>query len=231
MTRTWTLVDFVLVLLGGYFAAAVFAAVGAFLGDEELIFVLFLVGQNAGHLLVFWLRRRSHRSEGTVSMSVEPRDGVYVAVGVGLQLALILLFWPLLQLLPEGADPQQLGSLLDGIEGQAARLTMVLVTAALAPVVEEIIYRGILLDALSRLRRGPAIFLSAVVFAGAHILGLQPSQLLFGFAVVIPRLFLLGLYLGALTLRKGRIGPAVFTHAGVNLLAAVALLLPPDLAS
>ena len=230
MTRTWTTVDFVLVWLGGFVGAAVFAVAGALLGDDELVVVMGLVGQFAGHLLVFWLRRRSHRSEGTVAMSVEPRDGVYVAVGVGLQFALTLLFWPLLQLLPENADPQQLGSLLSGIEGQAARLTTVVVTAVLAPVVEEIMYRGILLDALSRLRRGPAIFVSALVFAAAHLLGLQPSQMLLGLAVVIPRVFLLGLYLAALTLRKGRIGPAVFTHAGVNLLTVVALLLPADLA-
>jgi membrane protease YdiL (CAAX protease family) len=37
----------------------------------------------------------------------------------------------------------------------------------------------------------------------------------------------MGLVLGYLTLRHDRLGPAIFTHAGFNLLAAIVLLLPP----
>jgi membrane protease YdiL (CAAX protease family) len=46
--------------------------------------------------------------------------------------------------------------------------------------------------------------------------------------VVLPPIFLLGLVLGWLTQRSGRLGPAIFLHSGWNLLAAFVLLLPPE---
>jgi membrane protease YdiL (CAAX protease family) len=66
-----------------------------------------------------------------------------------------------------------------------------------------------------------AIAISAAVFAGIHLI--DPNALF-----VVPGLFVIGLVLGYQALKTGRIGLAVMTHAGVNLLAAVALLADLD---
>ncbi|HEX6146058.1 MAG TPA: CPBP family glutamic-type intramembrane protease, partial [Acidimicrobiia bacterium] len=70
---------------------------------------------------------------------------------------------------------------------------------------------------------------TALVFAFFHMLGLQPSRILQAAAVVLPQLFVVGLVLAWVTLRSKRLGPAIFIHSGFNLLAAVVLLLPPEL--
>jgi membrane protease YdiL (CAAX protease family) len=44
-------------------------------------------------------------------------------------------------------------------------------------------------------------------------------------AIAVPALFGLGLVLGLLVQRTGRLGPAIFTHAGFNLVGVLLLLL------
>ena len=70
--------------------------------------------------------------------------------------------------------------------------------------------------------------LTSLVFAAFHTLGLDPERLLQAAAVVLPQLFLVGLVLAWITLRTGRLGPAIFIHSGFNLLAALVFLLPPE---
>ncbi len=75
-----------------------------------------------------------------------------------------------------------------------------------APIVEELFYRGLLLRSVER-RFGSrvAIGASALVFASAHFELLQ-----------FPALLALGVVLGVLAVRYGRLGPAIFAHAGFN---------------
>jgi membrane protease YdiL (CAAX protease family) len=91
---------------------------------------------------------------------------------------------------------------------------MIASAVGLAPVCEELAFRGHLLSAL-RLRAGPgvAIALSALAFAALH---LDPVRL--------PGLLFLGLLYGWLTWRTGSVYPAVLAHA-VNNAAATALAL------
>jgi membrane protease YdiL (CAAX protease family) len=70
---------------------------------------------------------------------------------------------------------------------------------------------------------------TSLVFALFHLLGLDPNRLVQAAAVVLPQLFIVGLVLAWVTLRTKRLGPAIFIHSGFNLLAAVVLLVPPDL--
>ena len=70
---------------------------------------------------------------------------------------------------------------------------------------------------------------SALVFALFHLLGLDPNRMLEAAAIVLPQLFIVGMILAWITFRSQRLGPAIFLHSGFNLLAAIALLLPPEL--
>lgn len=73
----------------------------------------------------------------------------------------------------------------------------------LAPVVEELIFRGVIFSGFQRIYSAPlAIFFSALLFALFH---LNPWQL--------GPTFLLGLLLGFVRLRTGSLLAAIFTHA------------------
>ncbi len=229
MPKPWTLVDFVFVVLGGFLGAAVAVGVSSLLGDGEIVLVLALVGQYVGHLIVFWLLGR-RRDQPDAGFSVEGRDVMYLGVGLMLQLALALLFLPLsLLLFPEGDSAQQVGTALAGLETTTARVAAILTAVVIAPVTEEIMFRGILIKALGDRSRRMLMVTTALVFSVFHLLGLEPTRMLQAAAVVLPQLFIVGLVLAWLTLRTGRLGPAIFVHSGFNLLAAVVLLLPPEL--
>jgi membrane protease YdiL (CAAX protease family) len=83
-----------------------------------------------------------------------------------------------------------------------------------APVVEELFFRGLVLRSLER-RWGSkvAIAVSSVVFAGVHFQVVQ-----------FPALLMFGLVAGWLTVRSGRLGPAIFAHVGFNGVTMVILV-------
>ena len=92
------------------------------------------------------------------------------------------------------------------------RALLIGAAAGLAPLCEELAFRGHLLSALRlRFRPAAAIALSALAFAGLH---LDPVRL--------PGLVFLGALYGWMTWRAGSIYPAVLAHA-VNNAAATAL--------
>jgi uncharacterized protein len=227
--RQWSITDFVLVVLGGFLGAGVFFAVGSRFEESELILVLGLVGQYLGHLAVFWLlARRKHHPD--IGFSIESRDALYIALGLLLQLVLAVLFFPLATLLlPEGDSAQQVSEVLSSLETTSAQIATVVVAVVLAPVVEEITFRGVLLRALSEWSRRAAMTFSALVFALFHLLGLDLTRFVEAAAIVLPQLFIVGLILAWVTLRSRRLGPAIFLHSGFNLLAALVLLIPPEL--
>jgi hypothetical protein len=222
--RTWTLVDFVLVILGGFLGASVFAALGIAADNDEMFVVLALTSQYIGHLFVLWLLNRS-KPRNSLGFEVRGRDSVYIFAGLGLQMGLYILFLPLVIILfPEGGTAQEVADVIVGLESDGARLMSLLVAVLLAPVTEELAFRGVLIKALGERSRRTLIVVSAAVFSLIHILGLSPDNLLAAAAVVLPRLFIVGAVLAWVTLRSGRLGPAIFLHSGLNLLAALVLL-------
>jgi len=97
------------------------------------------------------------------------------------------------------------------------RIALVLVLASLGPLVEELLFRGVLLSALmQRWRVGWSIAISALLFALVHLPGMQWQW------YALPDLALLALALAWLRLRSGSLWPAVLAH-GVNNLLAVAV--------
>ncbi|HEX5696009.1 MAG TPA: type II CAAX endopeptidase family protein [Acidimicrobiia bacterium] len=229
MPRPWSLLDFFLIVLGGLLGAAVFVAFSALIGDEEVFLVLALAGQYVGHLLVLWLIAR-HKGNPDLGFAVEGRDILYLGLGLFLQLALAVLFLPLTTLLlPDGDSAQQVGTALSGLETTAARVTAMVIAVVVAPVTEELIFRGVLLKSQERRSRRTIMVITALVFSVFHLLGLDPERMLSAAAVVLPQLFIVGVILAWVTLRSKRLGPAIFIHSGFNLLAAIVLLLPPEL--
>lgn len=91
---------------------------------------------------------------------------------------------------------------------------LVLIVGVAAPIFEEIFYRGLVLRSVER-RVGtwPAVGITGLVFGLSHFQLLQ-----------LPALVLFGVVAGALTVRSGRLGPAIAAHVVFNMVAVVTLL-------
>lgn len=117
-------------------------------------------------------------------------------------------------------DPaQQVSRSLQDANG-IGRLLFALGVVVLAPPVEELLFRGALLRGLQRRWSVPvAVFASATVFAGIHVVA-DPGAI-----YVVPGVMLLGLVAGAAAARHGDLARPVLLHVGFNLLGALGLLL------
>ncbi|MHB1271254.1 MAG: CPBP family intramembrane glutamic endopeptidase [Rhodanobacter sp.] len=145
-----------------------------------------------------------------------PANRLFLVLAVAVGLAAPLLGGLLTELLAHGhavtQDIQQLGA----DTALPLRIPLVLVVASLGPLVEELLFRGVLLSALlQRWRVGWAVAISSLLFALAHLSGLQYQW------YALPDLALLALALAGLRLRSGSIWPGVVAHGVNNLLAVV----------
>ncbi len=228
--RSWSIADFVYVWLGGFLGSAIFLGIGLLIGSSDWTVVLALAGQYIGNLSVLWVLKR-RKDDGDLGFSIEPRDTFYIGLGLVLQLGLALLLLPLAEwLFPDGRPPQQVADALANLDSSMqVKISLIVAAVVLAPVVEELLFRGVLLRAIAHRGQIFAIVVSAGVFSAGHVLGLDPERILASAAVVLPPIFVLGALLAWVTMRTGRLGPAIFLHSGWNLLAAVVLVLPPEL--
>lgn len=93
----------------------------------------------------------------------------------------------------------------------------------MAPIVEETLYRGLLLRALlRRVSPGSAVFASALIFAAVHWLG-DPNAFR-----SIPALAALGVVLALRAIRTGSLSASILIHAGFNLTTTVLVLIAPE---
>lgn len=229
MSRSWSAIDFVLIWLGGLVGTGLFAAAAVAIGDDDLLLLLGLAGQYVGNLGVFWLLAR-RKPDADIGFTIQGGDFGYIALGLVFQVAMALLLLPLSELLfPDGRPPQEVADVIAGADSMALRVGLLLAAVVLAPVTEELMFRGVLMRALQPKGKWLAIIVSSLVFASVHVLGLDLELLWQSAIVVLPPIFLLGIFLGWLTQRTGRLGPAIFLHSGWNLLAAFVLLLPEDI--
>ena len=137
-------------------------------------------------------------------------------IGVACQLVLVPLVTLPVFLLTD-ADQADLEApareLTDKAEG-AGVLLLVLVVAIMAPIAEEVFFRGMLQRTLARvLPIWPAMLLTSVLFGVSHFQALQ-----------LPALAAFGVVLSLLAQRSGRLGPAIWAHVGFNATTVVALL-------
>jgi hypothetical protein len=139
--------------------------------------------------------------------------GVALMVGVA---APIMGSW-VTEILSQGHNLTQDISQIGAATPLVLRLVLVAAVISIGPIVEELLFRGVLLSALlQKCRAGWAITISAAVFALVHLPGLEYQW--FG----LPDLLLLAWALAWLRLRSGSIWPSVAAHALNNLLAAAA---------
>ena len=228
----WTYGDAVALFFGGLIGSlvAIVVAVSVNAG-EELADVPLLIISSLGQAAVLAVMLiYMSRSRGTGSWDLdfglrfEARDLLGLFYGMALQIGVTVFVLLPMAWLFQIDDPaqQDVADIAAGAGSVGSRIAVLLILVVVAPLSEELLYRGVL---LSRLRRSyslhHSVIVSAVVFAGIHLI--DPDALF-----VVPGLFVIGLVLGYQSLRAGRIGLAVMTHAGVNLLAAIALLLDLD---
>ncbi|HEY1588358.1 MAG TPA: type II CAAX endopeptidase family protein [Rhodanobacter sp.] len=142
---------------------------------------------------------------------------LFFALAVVIGLAAPLFGGWLTQLLAHGQTVTQNIQQLGADTPPAWRIVLVLVVVSVGPVVEELLFRGVLLSALwQRWRTGWAVALSSLMFALVHLPGLQWQWF------ALPDLLLLALALAWLRLRSGSIWPGVLAHGVHNLLTVAA---------
>lgn len=164
-----------------------------------------------GYLLVFSSQRwGSGRLRDDFGLSVRPVDLIGVPIGVLSQLVLVpIIYLPLRALFPDTFSQQQVEErareLWDRADGIWLVL-LVLLVAVGAPLVEELVYRGLVQQSLqSRFDDTLAVVLAAAFFAVIHF---APVEL--------PGLFAFGLVLGVCFQRTGRLGLPIVAHMAFN---------------
>lgn len=169
--------------------------------------------------LVLVSRLKGHGSlRADFGLEVRPADTRAAWLGPALQFALLVLLTPLAWL-DHDAEPQQLLQDLEDIRAVLPVILFSLGAVVMAPVVEETLYRGLLLRSLlRRFSPGAAVFLSAVVFAAVHPLG-DPNTFR-----SVPALTALGLVLGVIAVRSNSLSRPILIHAGFNLTTTVLIL-------
>jgi uncharacterized protein len=231
----WGLPDVALVWLAGLVAALISGSVVASVAgvpadrvsDDIGVLLTSVIGQGVGIVGALWLVARV-KGRGSLAdfglVALLPGDRwsramAWLLGGVALQ----LVFLPFLQVLVNvhgKVETQQVVEQFERARGPNLVLFAVLVVTV-APLAEELLFRGALLRALMR-RTTPAwaAFGSALAFAAVHPL----SSPTIGSVIAVPGLFALGLVSAGVAIRTGNLSASILLHAGFNLLTAVAVL-------
>jgi hypothetical protein len=144
-------------------------------------------------------------------------DWPWLVAGAVLQVAVLPLVWLLDDVSQHGEKSQQVAQALR--DGHGAFVVLAAIGAVtLAPLTEELLFRGVLLRSLLR-RCSPmvAVLLSALIFGLAHFLDPDSRPLL-------APLMLLGVISAVRAVRSGDLSQSIWLHAGFNLISVVFLL-------
>lgn len=162
-----------------------------------------------------------------------------LAVGVLAQFVLVpLVTLPFLWLLDKDLDDvgESARELADRADNAPGVLMLIFTVGAVAPLVEEIFFRGLMLGGYRKRRNlrwlemllsdrfAPdttrstwntrvGVIFSSLIFAAVHF------QL-----ILMPALFAVGVVFAVLTIRSGRLGPAIWAHVAFNATTLVSLL-------
>ena len=208
-----------LVTLPPMFSAAIQVAAGG--GDEEEMYAammgidvmtLTLISGllTLAFVLAFYLIRRKKLSE---ALWLRPVPASTLFTGASLAPALYFTVAMVLVLLP-ASWTESYGEASSGVA--TGTVVGVIAVAVVAPIVEEFIFRGLVMTRLSRAMPGwLAVLVSAAVFGLCH-----------GEPVWVCYAFVLGAVFGFIDLRAGSILPSVLGHIMFNAIGQVMSLIP-----
>ena len=145
-------------------------------------------------------------------------DWWWLSIGVGGSLAVGILLLPISHLWSSGNHGSQaIGQQLQD-SASWSRIVLFVLIVCVAPVAEELLFRGIILRAALRRMHAPnAVLVSGASFAALHLL--DPTTF-----PALPALLALGTFSAVVALRSGSLSRSILLHSGFNLLGAIQLL-------
>ena len=196
----------VLVVLGiGGYTEADSVPIGVLFVAQMLAWSVFLVA-----MTLVSAKRGSGDFVRDYQVRVKPVDLLGVPIGALAQLVLLpLIYAPLERIWEDTFTEDKLSENAKDLVERASGGTMVLLVVMVcvgAPIVEELLYRGLLQRSFAaRFNHVPAALAAAAIFALIHF---RPIE--------YPGLFVIGLVCGYCALSTGRLGMAVACHIGFN---------------
>lgn len=221
----WRFVDVVIVFAMGFLGAIVATGIVFAVGAdplEPLAFSLIFFAQSGSSFLMAWVlskRRGSGSLAADVGLIVRGRHWWGIPAGMGVQVVISLVTLPLIVwLFPDGPPEQGVAEIAGQSKTVVDQLAVFIAVAVAAPIVEEVIFRGMLLSVLARkMPAWAAIVVSAAVFGAVHLF--DPNAI-----AVVPGLFLVGVVLAWAAIRTGDLSLPIALHSGINLFAAIGIL-------
>lgn len=193
------------------------------LADKTFVF-LFVLGWVPAHLLtlaLIWavatrLGKYSLREVFGLSWGPDFRIGK----SAGVAISLFLMAWLIAAF--TGGQRTDLDQILES--SRAAALTLAFIAVATAPLIEEMIYRGLLYSSLQRvIGRWFAVAVVAAMFAGLHVYQYRQNL------GAILSISLLSFVLTFIRARTGRLLPCVMIHLFFNGVQSLIIVLEPYL--
>jgi membrane protease YdiL (CAAX protease family) len=221
----WRLIDIITVFFGGIVGSIIVTAAIVLAGVDPLAplpFSLIFGGQAVASFAVMWVLSQARGSgslAADVGLIVRGSDWWGVPAGMLLQVIIALITTPfIIWLFPDGPPEQGVAEIAGQSKSVIDQLAVFISVAVAAPLVEEMLFRGMLLSWLvRRMSNTFAIIVSAAVFAVVHLV--DPNAI-----ALIPGLFLLGVVLAWVATKKGDLSLPIALHSGINLLAAISIL-------
>ncbi len=155
---------------------------------------------------------------GWLQWKIKPiKEGIFKSIGGWLMIMplVLLIGWVTNELIGDQGGSNPLLELVLNSDELIPLILLLITTVVLAPVFEELVFRGVLLPVLvSKVGKIIGVLLSALIFALAH---LSVGEL--------PALFVLGIGLGLMRLSSGRLFPCALMHSLWNGVTFASLLL------
>jgi len=218
-----SLVGLVLAHFAGFVDLVEFADVDSTNSDDQLsrIVMVAALAQYAamyGGLRLLSNRKGTGNFQGDYHLHVSSNDWPFILYGAGLLFVSAIALSGLFSWLGVEAPTQEVVEAAESTDNLGEIVIIVLVIAVLAPILEEMLFRGVLLDVLkSRMALHPAIWTTGMTFGLVHLT--DPSSLL-----LVPALAGLGVILGFARERSGgSLSRPILMHMGFNGVTAIAL--------
>lgn len=199
-------------VLAGLFEADLASLENAHSLASPMLLGQMIAGQILSLAIIWWAAGRKGQRAQVLRLSPERETGVLTAVGLGL--LLIVVIAPIEVLLYRLAELELFTDgrwLLEGLRSEYW-WGVVIAAVVLAPLWEEVTFRGFLLSALAKTRLGfwPAAAISAALWTALHAGYSWPG---------LVSVFLAGLGLSWIMKRTGSMRAVVIAHAVINAFA------------